>query len=86
MGTIRVVFRTLEECQKYFNIAQNFDYNIDLQCGSKIIDGKSVLGIMSFGLRKELFMSFQTDDSEAIEEFLEQIDFCVQKENVCIAM
>lgn len=86
MNLTRIGFNTVKECEKYINYAEDFPYNVDLQCGSRIVDGKSILGIMSFGFPKELELRFHTDDQAAIDEFLENIAFCVREDHVELAV
>ena len=86
METVKVCFSSTEEIRSYLDLAEGFLYNMDLQCGSRIVDGKSVLGILSFGLRKTLELRFHTDDRTAISQFLERIAFCIINDNMEMAI
>lgn len=86
MSTINVIFNSIEECVRYVNIVENVPFHIDLLSGNRIIDGKSMLGIMGFGLRKVLEMHLHTEDLEAEKEFLNKIDFCRYYDKIKAAM
>ncbi len=76
----------MEECERYIRAVENFPSNIDLQCGSRIIDGKSVLGLLGFGLRKVLELRTHTEDTEAWEKLLEKIEFCTCEDEIKMAI
>ena len=83
---IRVLFQTMEDCQRFVVAIEDYPFNIDLQSGRQIIDGKSMLGIIGFGLYRELELRLHTDDMKAVEEILNKIEFCILGENMDIAI
>ena len=76
METRRVVFDSIEDCRKYLRYAESFPYDLDLCYGSRVVDGKSILGILSFGMMKKLDLVLHTEDCCAIEKLMENISFC----------
>ncbi|MDE7013385.1 MAG: hypothetical protein K2P19_01710 [Kineothrix sp.] len=86
MEPIRVLFQTMEDCQRFVVAIEDYPFNIDLQSGRQIIDGKSMLGIIGFGLYRELELKLHTDNQKAVEEILDKIAFCVLGENMDIAI
>lgn len=86
MEPIRVLFQTMDDCQRFVAAIEDYPFNIDLQSGRQIIDGKSMLGIIGFGLHRELELKLHTDDNKAVEEILDKIAFCVLGENMDIAI
>lgn len=76
METRKVVFGSIEDCRKYLRYAESFPYDLDLCYGSRVVDGKSILGILSFGMMKKLELVLHTDDCCAIERLMEKISFC----------
>lgn len=44
MKTRNVVFGSIEDCRKYLRYAESFPYDLDLCYGSRVVDGKSILG------------------------------------------
>lgn len=86
MRTVNVVFQSMEECARYAKEVESFPYNIDLVNGRRVIDGKSMLGILGFGLRKVLEIRMHTEDTELIEELLKRIEFCVYDGDMKVAI
>lgn len=86
MESIKVKFESMQDCQKYVMAVENYPFNIDLQCGRQIIDGKSMLGILGFGLRKVLELRLHTEDEEVKKEIMDKIDFCVCGDEMKIAI
>lgn len=83
---IKVIFQSMEDCQKFVIAVENYPFNIDLQSGRQIIDGKSILGILGFGLYRTLDLRLHTDDEKLAEEILNKIEFCICRENMSIAI
>ena len=48
------MFNTLEDIRKYLRALDSFNGDLDLQYESQIVDGKSLLGILSLGIGKLL--------------------------------
>ena len=46
MTTKEITFNTIEDVKQFVNV--------DVCCGSCMVDGKSILGISSLGIRKKL--------------------------------
>lgn len=86
MGSVRVRFESMQDCERYVMAVENYPFNIDLQCGRQIIDGKSMLGILGFGLRKVLELRMHTDDETMRNEVVEKIGFCVCGDEMKIAI
>lgn len=86
MESIKVRFESMQDCQKYVMAIENYPFNIDLQCGRQIIDGKSMLGILGFGLRKVLELRLHTEDEEVKKEIMDKINFCVCGDEMKIAI
>lgn len=83
---IRVLFQSMEDCQRFVLAVENYLFNIDLRSGRHVIDGKSMLGILGFGLHRVLDLRLHTDDRKLAEEVLSKIEFCICRENMNIAI
>lgn len=81
MDSQKITFRNISDINRYLHVAESMDFDIDLQHFSCVIDGKSMLGILGFGLGQELEMKLHTEDERKIREFLARIGFCIQHEN-----
>ena len=54
---IRVLFQSMEDCQRFVLAVENYPFHVDLRSGRHVIDGKSMLGILGFGLHRVLDLS-----------------------------
>ena len=86
MEPIRVLFQSMEDCQRFVLAVENYPFNIDLRSGRHVIDGKSMLGILGFGLHRVLDLRLHTEDRKLAEEVLSKIEFCICRENMNIAI
>ncbi len=49
-----VVFHSVEEVQSFVNQAERWPADVDVSLGSCMVDGKSLLGVLSLGIHKKL--------------------------------
>lgn len=49
-------FNSIEEIVTFVNEISKFPYQMDLSCGSYNVDAKSILGVMSIGIKKRLLL------------------------------
>lgn len=70
MRAIKIVFETDEEICSFVRAANNCEGEVDVRYGSRVVDGKSVLGVLSFGLHKPLEIILH---SEADQDFTEKL-------------
>lgn len=73
MKNIKVQFASVNQIVRFVNIVERYDADIDLRCGRIVVDAKSLLGVMSFGVQKQLEMQLP---DESPEELLNRIRFC----------
>ena len=73
MESVRVMFHSMEEAQRFVLAIENYPFNVDLQCERRVIDAKSILGILGFGLYQMLELRVHTDDRAAMDEFHDKI-------------
>jgi len=74
MTEFNVKITTINDVKKFVSTVMTFDYDIDLVSGRYAIDAKSIMGIFSIDLSKELKLIAHTDDAaelkEAVNEFI----------------
>ncbi len=76
MKGIMIRLRSIEDVKKFVNIMAQFKGYFDLVSGRYVVDAKSVMGIFSMDLSKDLELRIlETDEQEeelmaAIEPFL----------------
>lgn len=74
MKKTSVKFATTDQIIRFVNIVEHYEADIDLKNGSRVVDAKSLMGVLSFGIDKplELVVFDQTCDS-----LLNKINFCI---------
>lgn len=75
---IKVLINTIEKVKKFAEIANKFQFDIDLVSGRYTVDAKSVLGIFSLNLIESLDCIIYTNNEYA-QEFINNIDTMVVK-------
>lgn len=72
----KILLNTISKVKKFVNISNKSSINIDIHSGKYLIDGKSIMGIFSLDLSKELTISSDSSKEEfnayceQIQEFL----------------
>lgn len=59
-----IKLNTIENVKDFINVTSKFLEEITVSCGRYVVDGKSILGIMSLNLLSELIVEIDTDDVE----------------------
>ncbi|HBI51972.1 MAG TPA: serine kinase [Ruminococcaceae bacterium] len=76
MKEFNVRIATIEDVKKFVSKVMSYDFDIDLISGRYAIDAKSIMGIFSIDLSKELKLVAHTDDTAELEEAIS--DFIVK--------
>lgn len=64
---VKINLDNTEKVKNFSNKAFNIDEAIDLKSGRYIVDAKSIMGIFSLNLSKDLTMIIHADDKRAEE-------------------
>ena len=76
MKTVKININTINDVKNFVSIVSRCDYDVDIVSGRYAIDAKSIMGIFSLDLSKELTLNIHSDDCA---DFLDQIkDYIVQ--------
>ena len=70
MKTVKININTINDVKNFVSIVSRGDYDVDIVSGRYAIDAKSIMGIFSLDLSKELTLNIHSDDCA---EFLDQI-------------
>ena len=74
MKAVNIKLSLAENVKSFVNIANRYPYDIDLRVGRHVVDGKSILGIFSLDLSKELTLNIHSDDCadflDAIKKYI----------------
>ncbi|MEY8331882.1 HPr family phosphocarrier protein [Lachnospiraceae bacterium 47-T17] len=67
MRQVSVKLNDVEQIRKFVNVIDKFDVNFDLGAGQRVVDAKSILGVMALDLSQPQLLRYDSDD-ERIEE------------------
>lgn len=70
MKTVNININTINDVKNFVSIVSRCDYDVDIVSGRYAIDAKSIMGIFSLDLSKELTLNIHSDDCA---DFLEEI-------------
>lgn len=70
MTEFNVKITTIDDVKKFVSTVMTFEYDIDLVSGRYAIDAKSIMGIFSIDLSKELKVVAHTDDDAELKSAL----------------
>ena len=77
MSRLNLVVRLsdIEDIQRFVRKCSELDCELDLIAGRYVVDAKSILGVCSVDLKRELQLNAYTDDAKDVE--LQLRDFVV---------
>ena len=74
MTTTFVRLNAIDDVKQFVNTIMRFDFDIDLVSGRYAVDAKSIMGIFSLDISKDIELRAYTDDAEelfaAIDKFI----------------
>jgi phosphotransferase system HPr-like phosphotransfer protein len=76
MTTAKVNINTINDVKEFVSIVSRCDYDVDIISGRYAIDAKSIMGIFSLDLSKELTLNIYSDNCS---DFLDEISKFIVK-------
>ncbi len=76
MKSVKIMIDTIDGVKAFVNIVARYDYDVDIVSGRYAIDAKSIMGIFSLDLSKELTLNIHSDDCD---DFLDDIQSYIVK-------
>lgn len=70
---MKLKFVTFDSIKKFNNLATKFDGDVLLKSGRYIVDGKSIMGILSLSMDKTIDMEIISKNDKEIDSFLSQL-------------
>ncbi len=64
MKTVRISLNSIDKVKSFVNDISKYEFDFDLVSGRYVIDAKSIMGIFSLDLSKELNLNIHTDEPE----------------------
>lgn len=62
MKSVNILLDSIEKIKEFTNIVSGFDGDIDLVSGRYVVDAKSIMGIFSLDLTKNIRMDIHNDN------------------------
>ena len=76
MRTCNIMLNTINDVKVFVNTVSKYDFDVDLISGRYAIDAKSIMGIFSLDLSKEIILSA----SGATQEFIDEMQQFIVKD------
>ncbi|MBO6303306.1 MAG: HPr family phosphocarrier protein [Ruminiclostridium sp.] len=73
MTKVTVKFVSIDDVKDFVKKANDHDYDIDLSLGKYTVDAKSIMGIFSLDLSRELELTVHSDSTGFLDEIAEHI-------------
>ena len=70
MKSVPIKLSYAEEVKTFVNVANRYNYDMDLRAGRHVVDAKSILGIFSLDLSKPITLEIYSDDCDDLLEDL----------------
>ena len=67
MVSRKIKFDTIDKVQRFVDGVRKIPYDVDARHGNYIVDAKSLLGILSLSLGKEIEIVVHSDNADAAE-------------------
>ncbi|MEG2430006.1 MAG: HPr family phosphocarrier protein [Oscillospiraceae bacterium] len=65
MKTVIIKLSTIGDVKQFVNIVAKYDFDVDLISGRYAIDAKSIMGIFSLDISKEIKLEAHTESPDA---------------------
>ncbi|MGI6687274.1 MAG: HPr family phosphocarrier protein [Christensenellales bacterium] len=64
MKSVPIKLSYAEEVKTFVNVANRYNYDMDLRAGRHVVDAKSILGIFSLDLSKPITLEIYADECD----------------------
>ncbi len=72
MKEVQISLDSIEKVRDFVNVIAKFNTDFDITSGTKTIDAKSIVGILTLNLSKPMDLTIR--DNDKMDEILEAID------------
>lgn len=69
MKTVKISLNSIDKVKSFVNDITKYDYDFDLVSGRYVIDAKSIMGIFSLDLSKDIDLNIHAEGEEAENVF-----------------
>ncbi len=81
MKTISINLNSYSKTKNFISSVSKFDEDIDLISGRYVIDAKSVMGLFTLDLSKDIIVKIHTSDTDIISRFEKEMENYIVKED-----
>ncbi|MGN0660478.1 MAG: HPr family phosphocarrier protein [Oscillospiraceae bacterium] len=67
-----IKLETINDVKRFVNTVSKYDFDVDLVSGRYAVDAKSIMGIFSLDLSKEIEMDIH-GEGEAVDKYLAEV-------------
>lgn len=78
MKTVVINLGTIDKVKRFVNIVSKYEYDFDLVSGRYVIDAKSIMGIFSIDLSKNITLNIHAEDDN-LDSIMEELDSFIVK-------
>ena len=71
---VKILLKNMDNVEKFVEITNKFNFDIDVIGGKRMVNGKSVLGLLTLDLTSPLSVILNTNKSNEINEFINLIN------------
>ncbi len=68
MQQVYVKFNSVEQVRNFINLIDRFDGDFDLGSGRRVVDAKSIIGVLALDLTQPQMLRYNSDDGEIREK------------------
>ena len=72
MTQMNIKLTAINDVKEFVDIAGRCNFDIDITVGKYVVDAKSIMGLFSLDLSKELTLTAHTDDASGLEKSIEK--------------
>lgn len=69
----KVCIGTIDRVRTFVKICDTFDSDIDLSAGRYVVDAKSIMGIFSFDITRDLVVTIHSDNNDELYRFNDEM-------------
>ena len=70
MQQMNVKFNNVEQIKQFVNVIDKYDIDFDLGSGQRIVDAKSILGVMALDFSRPLCLRYDSEDLTIKEKIM----------------
>lgn len=72
MTQMKIRLSAISDVKEFVEIASRCSYDIDITVGKYVVDAKSIMGLFSLDLSKDLTLDAHTDDANNLAQQIEK--------------